>query len=310
MTDQPAAPQTGRPCPVCGSRAQHLFARERFDASRVDAYTYASRKQPEFMCLRLVRCLNCDLIYAPHPPPQTFLSHAYADAAYDSGPEARAAAATYAAALEGHIGAMPLRGAAVDVGAGSGPLLPWLAEQGFAPVVGIEPSLAAIAAADPEVAPMLRAGVFSPAAIAGLHPALVCSFMTLEHLDDPLAFARGAFDALQPGGMLAIVVHDWRAPLNRMLGLRSPIIDVEHLQLFSQRSVARLLVAAGFERIVVQPLSNNYPLRYWLRLTPLPVRLKRGLGRLIERARLAAMPISLRVGNRLALGYKPLEQRP
>lgn len=306
MTPEHTQTKVERPCPVCGATNYAGFTSERIDAAQVSAFTYSSRKQPEFMCLRLVRCLGCDLVYAPTPPAAEFLNAAYAEAAYDSAEEASAAADSYAKALRRYVDQLPNRNGAVDVGAGSGPLLPWLRDQGFAPVIGIEPSLAAIAAAPPEVAPLLRQGMFTPDLLGDTQSSLICSFMTLEHLAEPGVFVQNAFESLEPGGMIAIVVHNWRAPLNRLLGLRSPIIDVEHLQLFSPLAVDALLSRAGFCDIAQRSISNTYPLRYWLRLTPLPSGPKGQLAALLERIGLASAPISLRVGNLLAVGYKPI----
>lgn len=259
------------------------------------------------MCLRLVRCTNCDLVYAPTPPDNDFLLAAYSEAAYDSSPEAQAAAHSYAKALEPYMTVLAGRGAAVDVGAGSGPLLPWLNECGFSPVIGIEPSRAAIEAAPPAVRGMLREGMFSLALLTDVRPSLLCSFMTLEHLDDPREFVGAAYELLEPGGMLAVVVHNWRAPLNRMLGMRSPIIDLEHLQLFSPQSLRALLESVGFVSIDLQPISNAYSLRYWLRLTPLPSGVKTRIANALNCIGLLDTQVSLRVGNLLAVGTKPLE---
>lgn len=294
-----------RACPVCMGRSHARFAAERIDPERVGTLTYASRKPPEFMCLRLVRCTTCDLVYAPSPPAEDFLHAAYADAGFDSGPEAVAAAKTYADALEPHLQGLTVRNAAIDVGAGSGPFLPWLQAQGFTPVIGIEPSRAAIDAAPSAARPLLREGMFSASMLDGETPSLICSFMTLEHLPDPGDFVATAYDLLEPGGAIAVVVHDWRAPLNRLLGLRSPIIDVEHLQLFSPRALRELLQRAGFERIALNPIRNAYPLRYWLRLTPLPDSAKKILLSLLERFGLADHAFAINVGNMLAVGIKP-----
>lgn len=294
-----------RACPVCHGRSYAPFADERIDPERVGALTYASRKPPEFMCLRLVRCTTCDLVYAPSPPEEDFLHAAYADADFDSGLEATAAAKTYSDALEPHIQKLAGRNAAVDVGAGSGPLLPWLQSQGFTPVIGIEPSRAAIDAAPPDVRSLLREGMFSASMLNGDAPSLICSFMTLEHLQDPGGFAATTHSLLEPGGAIAVVVHDWRAPLNRLLGLRSPIIDVEHLQLFSPKALRELLERAGFERIALSPIRNAYPLRYWLRLTPLPEFMKKVAIGLLERFGIADYCFAMNVGNILAVGIKP-----
>ena len=261
------------------------------------------------MCLRLVRCTNCDLVYAPSPPATDFLLTAYSEAAYDSGPEAQAAARSYAKALAPYVERLVGRSAAVDVGAGSGPLLPWLNESGFSPVIGIEPSRAAIEAAPPAVRPMLREGMFSPALLAGVRPSLLCSFMTLEHLADPGKFVAAAYELLEPGGMLAVVVHNWRAPLNRLLGLRSPIIDVEHIELFSPKSLRMLLARAGFVPIDLQSIGTAYPLRYWLRLTPLPAGVKTRIAGTLDRIGLSGLKVSLRAGNMLAVGFRPLEEK-
>jgi SAM-dependent methyltransferase len=296
-----------RACPVCHGRDYARFADERIDPSRINALTYASRKPPEFMCLRLVRCTTCDLVYAPSPPAEDFLHAAYADADFDSGPEAMAAAKTYADALEPHIQKLAGRNAAVDVGAGSGPLLPWLQSQGFTPVIGIEPSRAAIDAAPPDVRSLLREGAFSASMLNGVTPSLICSFMTLEHLPDPGDFVNNAHSLLEAGGAIAVVVHNWRAPLNRLLGLRSPIIDVEHLQLFSPKALRELLQKAGFERIALSPIRNAYPLRYWLRLTPLPEPAKKTTLALLERFGIADRSFAMNVGNMLAVGIKPAQ---
>lgn len=294
-----------RACPVCGGRACIRFADQRIDSGKIGDFTYASRKKPEFMCLRLVRCTGCDLVYAPTPPAAEFLGKAYSEAAYDSGPEAKAAAASYSKALGPYVASLPGRRAAVDVGAGSGPLLPWLSEQGFQPVIGIEPSRSAIESARPEVRSMLREGMFSPELLADVRPSLLCSFMTLEHLADPGGFVSAAFDLLEPGGMLAVVVHNWRAPLNRLLGMRSPIIDIEHLQLYSPRSVHTQLELAGFVSMEQRSISNSYPLRYWMRLTPLPDRVRSAILSALDRSGLLNAQVSLRVGNMLIVGIKP-----
>lgn len=297
--------QEERPCPVCTSRDYAKFADERIEEGKLGEFSYASRKMPEFMCLRLVRCKECDLVYAPTPPAFEVLHSEYANASFDSAPEAIAAAKSYAHALKPFFARLPHRHAAVDVGAGSGPLLPLLEAEGFEPVLGIEPSAAAIEAAPETVRRQLREGMFSPEIINDVKPSLICSFMTLEHIDDPGIFVRQAWDLLEPGGMLAVVVHDWKAPLNRLLGMRSPIIDVEHLQLFSRKAMKNLFSSAGFQDIELKSLRNSYPFRYWMRLTPLPQGMKRGLTGALAKTGLADKTVSLNVGNILAVGYKP-----
>ena len=132
-----------RLCPLCGSAANsRLFAEARFDPSRLDAMSFSSRKTPEGMHHRLLECTGCDLLYASPVPTFDSIVDAYRDAAYESGEEARYAAATYASLVGRIEGKLPdLRGAA-DIGAGDGAFLHVLQAAGFDWTVGFEPSTA------------------------------------------------------------------------------------------------------------------------------------------------------------------------
>jgi SAM-dependent methyltransferase len=184
-----------------------------------------------------------------------------------------------------------------------------LAEFGFHPVVGVEPSRAAIESAVPEARELLREGMFTPELVADISPSLVCSFMTLEHLRDPGVFARMTHELLEPGGMIAVVVHNRDGLLNRVLGMKSPIIDIEHLQLFNPQSIKELLSQAGFEAIEVCSIWNKYPMRYWIRLTPLPPKLKNIVATMLEKTGLARVKLAAPVGNMLAVARKPSLER-
>ncbi len=75
------------------------------------------------------------------------------------------------------------------------------------------------------------------------------------------------------------VTHDYRGRVNRAMGRRSPIIDIEHMQLFSHRSISYLLEDIGFERVSATGFKNKYAFRYWWRLAPVPKLVKNGVAR-------------------------------
>jgi SAM-dependent methyltransferase len=304
-TAGPLGELTARGCPICGcADDSHVFAAERLDFDALGEHAFASRKRPEHMRLRLVVCPVCDLAYASPVPAPEALARAYDEAAFDSAEEARYAAATYAEALSEVFAGLPERRGALDIGTGEGAFLGELLKLGFAEVGGVEPSAAPIEAADPAVAPLIEHGVFE----AGIRPpgsfSLVTCFQTIEHVPDPARMVADAVELLRPGGVLAIVCHDRRAPLNRLLGMRSPIIDVEHMQLFSPRSVEELLRRAGLREVGRRTIRNRYPLRYWARLLPLPEGVQRALDAELERTGLGGRPLSFGVGNMLAWGRR------
>jgi SAM-dependent methyltransferase len=307
MTLTDAAPaKLRRDCPVCGAAAAtaELFIDRNIDPSRLSRSSFASRKTPEFMNHRLMRCKGCDLVFADEPPSQGELALAYHQADYDSSQEADAAAATYVGALAPLLARLRQRGGALEIGAGTGVFLQKLVDAGFADVIGVEPSPAAIDAAPAHRRGWLKQGVFEDKDFEPASFDFVCCFMTMEHVRDPDVVARAALALLRPGGAFAVVVHDHRALVNRVLGARSPIIDIQHMQLFSRRSVARLLSEAGFDDVRVKSFANRYRLDYWLRLTPAPAPIKDAAQRLLALTGLGRVAFSANVGNLMAWGVK------
>ena len=297
-----------RDCPVCGQEAStaSLFLRRSFDETRLTKASFASRKTPEFMSYQLVKCERCATVFANEAPDASVLANAYHEADYDTAEEAEFAARAYRKSLEPFLRSLPRRGLALEIGTGTGVFLSHLRQLGFREQVGIEPSPAAIAAATNDVRSCIRQGIFRGDEFPAGSVSLICCFQTLEHISDPRGFVRAAFEMLEPGGVIALVTHDYTASVNRILGARSPIIDIEHLQLFCTASLRHLVSAAGYEVQDIKPIRNVYPLSYWTRLLPVPVSIKRAALGVTKTARLADIPIGLNVGNLLTVARKPM----
>jgi SAM-dependent methyltransferase len=294
-----------RACPVCSATSGRELAPASIDPARLDEYAFASRKFPEYMHHRLVECATCDAVYANPVFDLGDLDAAYDAAAFDSKEEAAFASRTYAGLVRPLLARLPATSAALDIGTGEGSFLEELLDLGFGRVCGYEPSAAPLAAASKRVRSLIVHDVFDAERAAGDGPYdLITCFMTIEHVPDPAQLCRDALGLLVPGGALAIVCHDRRAPVNRLLGAHSPIMDIEHLQLFSRASARELLERSGFEDVRVRRITNRYPLHYWLKLAPMPSHLKRALVAAARRGPLRSLSPSLPVGNLLAIGVR------
>jgi SAM-dependent methyltransferase len=294
-----------RSCPICGSvDASRLFAGTNVDLEALDRFAFASRKLPEYMHWQLMECRRCDLLFANPAPPPEDLANLYQDADFDSREEARLASRTYGQFLPEIVRRLPDRIGAVDIGTGDGTFLGELVAAGFQGVAGIEPSSAPIAAADPSVRPLIRHDVFRPDSFPDGSFSLITCFQTIEHLADPLSFCRDAWRALKPGGALFLIGHNRRAFSAKVMGRKSPIFDIEHLQLFSPSSFRNLLKAAGFGDIRVRTVYNRYPIRYWAQLFPFPKAWKSRLMNLLQKNRVGRWLVPLPAGNLAAIAYK------
>lgn len=288
---------SSRRCPVCGGPGRLVMQRS-FDPSRVDANTFASRKRPELMHWSMALCVPCDLLFAIDPPGFDQLRAAYEVADFDAGRESIAAARTY----EGIVRRMLLRPTGwppdrlriLDVGCGDGAFLAAMSDSGASRVVGIEISEEPVRRARPDMQAIIEKCMIEDYGGTGF--TLATTFQVLEHFSEPLDVLKRLHTALDPGGFVMGVVHDRRAITNRLLGRRSPIWDVEHLQLFSKRSMRALLAAAGFRSIALRHITNTYPAAYWLRLAPAPRRMRPAMERLAQPGG-RELTIPLRVGN-------------
>lgn len=297
-----------RSCPACGTghESATLFFENNIDPEKLSSFSFASRKVPEFMCHRLVQCPTCDLVYANQPPSEDELSHAYHAADYDSSEEANDAAAAYMQAMQPTLHRMAHRQSALEIGTGTGVLLEHLSSAGFAKLIGVEPSAAAIAAAPEHRRAWIRHGMFNENDFEPASFDLICCFMTMEHVRDPKVIASAAFRLLRPGGAFVTVTHNYHSIVNRLLGKRSPIIDIEHMQLFSDQSIRHLFDAVGLTQVEVKGFANTYSLTYWTRLSPLPGRVKAMALRLLKALGWGQAKLSVNVGNSMTVGIKPV----
>lgn len=296
-----------RSCPVCDTSSDNakIFLEQNIDPAKISEFSFASRKAPEYMCHKLVRCPKCSLVYANEPPDQSELAHAYHVAEFDSSEEANDAAAAYISAISPTLRKLNARQSALEIGTGTAIFLEHLAKEGFEQLVGVEPSVAAINAAPANRRAWIREGIFVERDFAASSFDLICCFMTMEHVRDPKAIADAAMKLLRPGGAFVTVTHDYQGLVNRMLGKRSPIIDIEHMQLFSDQSLRYLFDEAGYQNVEVKAFANKYSMRYWLRLAPLPGVLKGAANSFISATRTANSKLSVNVGNLISAGFKP-----
>jgi SAM-dependent methyltransferase len=254
---------------------------------------------------RLVVCKGCGLLYGNPILSARSLELLYRHAAFDSDDESQLASFVYKQVVAKYLDQLPDRDSAIDIGAGDGAFCERLVELGFRHVVGIEPSEAPIAAAKPQIRSMLIHGVFRATDFPASSTSLISCFQIMEHLVSPLETAVAALRILKPKGVFVVVVHDQQAFSAKLLGLKSPIYDIEHLQLFTKDTAEQLLTRAGFEGIEVRRLWNRYPLKYWMRLFPFPPRLKPRLLSFANQSRVSHFRLSLPAGNLVLAGIRP-----
>lgn len=65
---------------------------------------------------------------------------------------------------------------------------------------------------------------------------MVSMFQTVEHIPEPFDSIKEIRRILKDGGYFYVVCHDYCSLINQFLGMKSPIYDIEHLQIFSKKA--------------------------------------------------------------------------
>jgi SAM-dependent methyltransferase len=213
-----------RPCPVChtGFAKAKLVIEKNIDPAKLSGFCFASRKEPEFMCHRLVQCTNCDLVYADQPPGEGELAHAYHVADYDSSEEANDAAKAYILAIQPTLGMVARRQSAMEIGTGTGIFLDYLSRKGCTEIIGVEPSSAAFRLPLNIVGRGFVRVCLRKKILPASRSTVICCFMTMEHVRDPNIVASAAFHLLCPRGRFRH--RDTRLPQLGQLAARQSLV--------------------------------------------------------------------------------------
>jgi SAM-dependent methyltransferase len=294
-------------------RKQCLFCHEReqidelypqtFRIEDLTAEVFSARRSTEHYHYTMVRCRNCGLVFSRDILSEDALTQLYSKSKVTFSKYSDIIAKDYWRCLEHHVNRIE-KSTALEIGCSSGFFLEELLSNGFKEVFGCEPSVEAKEMAPFTVRKNITLGFFKP----GLYPPgkfdLVCSFQTLDHLDNPVEALHETHRILKPGGLAFFITHNVDALGARLLGEKSPIIDVEHIYLFSKKTITRLLDESGFEVIQVSDVKNSYPIEYWLRMFPMPGTMRTILQKLFRGIGLAQRPLSIKAGNMFAIGRK------
>jgi SAM-dependent methyltransferase len=142
----------------------------------------------------------------------------------------------------------------LDVGCGRGDLAASWIGAGWR-VLGIEPSPQAAETALRRGAEIVGA-TLSTVSLAPQSMDAVVFRHSLEHMTEPRSDLQRVWDALRPGGRLAVIVPNWGSWQRRVFGQYwFPLELPRHRTHFTAAGLTAALGAAGFERVAVRPAT-------------------------------------------------------
>jgi SAM-dependent methyltransferase len=295
------------PCAICGTHTEaEVLYPANFSPDHLNPEIFSARRLPDRIHYQMVRCKTCGLVRSDPVAPPELLAKLYKESTFTYTSEVESLKDTYGRYLASLDDFGAKHGAVLDVGCGNGFFLERAREIGYAEVWGVEPSGDAIEQAPKSLTGRIKQGIFEP----GLFPPesldVVCFFQVFDHFPQPGAALDTALEVLKPGGLVLAINHNIEALQARLLGHRSPIVDIEHTYLYSKNTQSRIFKDHGFEVLSAFDVKNDYPIHYWLQLFPLPDVLKRPLIGLARGLKFGYVRVALKAGNIGIIARKPL----
>lgn len=155
----------------------------------------------------------------------------------------------------------PSTGALLEIGGGTGDFLVEAEQRGFE-TTGIEFSASSAAATQARIRGHVLVGTLEQAKLADASFDVIANSDVIEHVRDPLAFAREMRRVLRPGGTALVATPSLDSWSRRLMGHRWVEYKVEHLFYFNRLSIQTLLREAGFTTIAVRPNVKSLSFDY------------------------------------------------
>jgi SAM-dependent methyltransferase len=261
-------------CAICGTEDNaHELYPTNFDNDAFNADVFSARRLPDMVHYRIVQCKQCGLVRSDPVIDQEILKNLYLQSTLTYAkdiPNLRHTYGTYLHKLENY---QPRKEIFLEIGCGNGFLLEEALAQGYRKVFGVEPSLSAIEQAPPLVKDSIINDIMRPGLLTE-KVSVICMFQLFDHISDPQAFLAACADALLPSGLILCFNHNVTALSARILGEKSPIIDIEHTFLYSPSTIRKLFEKNGYKVLEVGSAWNFVSLLNILRLFPFPRALK------------------------------------
>ena len=191
----------------------------------------------------------------------------------------------------------------LEIGCGNGFFLEEAKRQGY-DVYGVEPGKPSVDKARSDIKKNIKNDIFKPGQSKRNFFDVICCFQTFDHVPNPNDMLTECYKLLKKGGLMLFFNHDIGAWQNRLMGEKSPIIDIEHTYLFDKHTMRKVFKKHKFKILEIKSAFNIHHLSYWIQLFPIPRSLKLPLIQFLNIIKLGSIKIKLNPGNLVLFAKK------
>lgn len=265
-------------CILCGKKSDFsVLYKKNIPPRSFSTQVFSARRVPDKIHYRMVKCLHDGQVRSNPIMKLSVLYSLYRRSNFTYQDEIPNLTKTYYNALASTLQKVGKKGHILEVGCGNGFVLSELYKRGYKNVYGIDPSTDAKDAATPAIKKRITLGILKKDSYKKESFDVICLFQTLDHIPNPNTFLQLCKSFLKRGGYLIAFNHDVESFSAQLLGERSPIIDIEHIYLFSKKTIRMLLEKHGFSVERIYSPWNILSLAHLIHLLPIPQSIKKTL---------------------------------
>ena len=292
-------------CAICEKDNFEVIYKENFDLKKIDERIFSARRLPDRMHYQIVKCKKCGLVYSNPILEYGKIEKLYKKSftSYDTHLEnLKETYGFYLRELNKYVGTIHEL-SLLEIGCGNGFFLEEALKQGYI-VYGIEPGKKSAQKAKPNIKKNIVVDIFRPGLFRKNFFDVVCCFQTFDHIPNPNEFLNECYKVLKKGGFILFFNHDASSFSAKILGEKSPIIDIEHTYLYDKKTMPRIFTKHKFKILEIKSAINIHSLSYWIHLFPLPNSIKLPLIKFLIFTKLGNIKIKLNPGNMVLMAKK------
>jgi 2-polyprenyl-3-methyl-5-hydroxy-6-metoxy-1,4-benzoquinol methylase len=157
----------------------------------------------------------------------------------------------------------------LDIGCSNGFILEKAMDFGFKKIVGVEPSKDAIDKASPSIKPFIINGMFNEKMFEKDSFDMITCFQTFDHIAEPNIFLQNCLKILKDGGFILATNHNAKSFSAKIMGEKSPIIDIGHTYLYDLTTMKKIFEKNNFFVHNVFSIKNVVSIERLIQLLPM-----------------------------------------
>jgi len=289
-------------CPICDKDTPY---RVKYEASfDLESLDFAAKKTSTHMYFRNVQCSGCSLVYSTPIIPFEKIQHLYKTSYFLELDQLEAMADDYEKLFFKYVPGVSETTRVLEVGCANGHFLNRLKRKGFTNFSGVEPGKKAYSHTDETIKPHVKNDFLYDNMFKHESFDVICSFQVFDHILDPNDFLKKIYRYLKPGGFFFQIHHNVNSLLPTILGSKASTFDIEHIHLWSPKTMRLILKKNGFKVSVLKNISTRYLIGHALERLPMFPWLKKVMLSLARWTHLEKKTIHFPIENMMILSKK------